>query len=87
MSAIFDNDIFIASRLAFNDTQSTDLLIGSGIDLETKSVLFSIEGSRRFAESIKINLEVRLFSNTDPIEFSHLIRKDSFTQLTIAKYF
>ena len=33
----FDNDLFIGSRLAFNDVQSTDVLYGAIIDLETAS--------------------------------------------------
>ena len=87
LASSFDNDLFIGSRIALNDEQSTELLLGSSVDLENGSNLFSIEGSRRFGDSWKVNLEVRIFSNIEKTDFLYTLHKDSFTQLTIAKYF
>lgn len=87
IASLFDNDIFIGSRFALNDEQSTEFLIGSAIDLDNKSHVFSVEGSRRVGDSWKINLEVRIFWDIDKSDFLYTLRKDSFTGLTLAKYF
>ena len=83
----FDNDLFVGSRLAFNDVQSTQILFGGIFDLGRSSKFFSIEGSRRIGESWKIELEARILSDIDPEEFSYFIRNDSFLQLRILKFF
>jgi hypothetical protein len=82
-----EDDIFIGSRIALNDVQSSEFLLGGIIDRKNGSILFSIEGSRRFGDSWKANLELRAFRNIAEQEFLYFIRKDSFFQLTIAKYF
>ncbi len=82
-----DNDIFIGSRLAFNDTQSTEILLGGIFDVERSTKFMSIEASRRFGDSWKFNVEARIFEDVDPAEFAYFIRRDSFLQFSIAKYF
>lgn len=81
------NDIFFGSRLAFNDVQSTQILIGGLFDLEQSSKVFSIEASRRLGETFKLELEGRFFSSIDD---SDLIvtnfQNDSFFRLSIFKY-
>lgn len=81
------NDIFLATRLAFNDTQSTEILFGGIFDREHSSKLFSLEGSRRIGNSYKATIEARIFEDIDNEEFLFFIREDSFLQFTIAKYF
>ena len=82
-----DNDVFIGSRFAFNDVQSTEILAGFINDIEKGSLLFSIEAARRFGDSWKSNLEVRAFSNIDDKEFLSFIKKDSFIQFTLFYFF
>ena len=82
-----DNDLFIGSRFALNDVQSTEFLIGGIFDLEKSSKLFSIEASRRFGDSWKLEIEARLFSNISGKEFLYFMRDDSFLQLRLAKFF
>ena len=82
-----DNDLFTGVRLAFNDVQSTDFLIGGIFDLDKSTQLWSVEGSRRFGNSWKAEIEMRLFNNVDPSEFLTVVREDSFMQLSINKFF
>ena len=82
-----DNDLFIGSRLAFNDVQSTEILFGGMFDLEKSSNLFSVEASRRFGNSWKLEVEARIFSNIDEEEFLYFVRDDSFFQVRLAKFF
>ncbi len=83
----FDNHIFIGSRLAFNDVQSTDLLVGSVINHETGSMFLNLEGSRRIGESFKLNLRIRGFANIDEEELFYGFRKDSYSQVELEWYF
>ncbi len=82
------NDVFFGSRIAFNDVQSTEILIGGITDLKKSSKIFSLEASRRLGESWKLEVEGRFFSN---IENRELIlsnfQEDSFLRLSFLKYF
>ena len=82
------NDIFFGSRIAFNDTQDTAILIGGLDDLDKSSRIFSIEASRRIGNSLKVELEARIFSNIDPTELilsNFLV--DSFLRFSVSKFF
>jgi len=82
------NDVFFGSRIAFNDTQDTTILIGSMSDLKSSSKIFSIEASRRIGSSWTAEIEARIFSNIDSQEFIlSNFREDSFFRLSISKYF
>lgn len=82
-----DNDLFTGARFAFNDTQSTEFLIGGILDLDKSTRLWSVEGSRRLGNSWKAEVEMRLFDNVDQNEFLNFIRRDSFLQFSLNKYF
>lgn len=82
------NDVFFGSRIAFNDTQDTSILIGGIADLESSSKIFSVEASRRIGSTWKAAVEARVFSSIDENEFIlNNFKKDSFFRLSISKYF
>lgn len=82
------NDVFFGSRIAFNDTQDTSILIGGLSDLESSSKIFSIEASRRIGSSWKAELEARIFNNIDRKELIlSNFQEDSFLRFTISRYF
>ena len=82
------NDLFIGSRIALNDIQNTEILIGSLFDLKKSSKILSLEASRRFGESWKIEIEGRLFNTIDNREFVlSNFKKDSFLRLSLFKHF
>ncbi len=82
------NDVFIGSRVAFNDTKDTSILIGGIADLTNKSKIFSMEASRRIGDSWKAELEARLFETIDESELIlSNFRDDSFLRFSITKYF
>lgn len=81
------NDIFLATRLAFNDTQSTEILFGAIFDRDHSSKLISLEGNRRIGNSWKGTIEARLFNDIAQPEFIYFIREDSFLQFSLARYF
>ncbi|OEJ98702.1 hypothetical protein A8C32_05755 [Flavivirga aquatica] len=82
------NDVFFGSRIAFNDTQDTSILIGGISDLESSSKIFSIEASRRFGSSWKAEIEARIFNSIDNKEFIlSNFKEDSFLRFSMSKYF
>lgn len=83
-----ENDIFLGSRIAFNDVMDTSILIGVTADLESSSKIYSVEASRRFGNSFKLELEGRFFSNisNNEIILSNF-KNDSFVGLSLTKYF
>ncbi len=82
------NDVFFGSRIAFNDTQDTSILIGGIADLESSSTIFSLEASRRFGSSWTAEIEARIFNDIDNNELIlSNFREDSFFRISISKYF
>lgn len=82
------NDVFFGSRIAFNDTKDTSILIGGIADLESSSKIFSIEASRRFGSTWTAEIEARIFSSIDSQEFIFSnFQEDSFLRFSISKYF
>jgi hypothetical protein len=82
------NDVFFGSRIAFNDTKDTSILIGGLADLESNSKIFSIEASRRIGNSWKAEIEARVFSNINANELILFnFEKDSFLKVSVSKYF
>jgi hypothetical protein len=83
----FQNDLTTAFRLALNDAQSSELLLGITTDLNDQTVAAFVEGSRRIGESFKAELEIRTFSNTNPNRPLHFFRKDDLIQAELAWFF
>jgi hypothetical protein len=79
----FSNHIFVGSRLAFNDVQSTEILAGALVDYRGAGIYPSIEASRRVGESFIVNLEARAFYNTEPGDFLYFFGRDNYVQLEI----
>ncbi len=83
----FKNHIFVGSRLAFNDVQSTELLAGALFDYRDGGIIPSVEASRRIGDSFKLNLEARGFYNTDEGQFLYFFRKDNYIQAELEWYY
>ncbi len=81
---IFQNDVMIGWRLAMNDAESSELLLGMVQDLDdTDSRSLQLEASRRFGDNIKLNLEWRWFSDSP----SQLLAEDDHVQLSLTYYY
>ncbi|MDQ7050902.1 MAG: hypothetical protein Q9M92_15770 [Enterobacterales bacterium] len=83
----FQNDLFVGNRLAINDVESSEILMGFGYDFDFKSSSFLVEASRRFGDSFKVSLDVRFFNATDINDPLYLFRKDDHLQLTAQYYY
>jgi len=83
----FDNDVFVGMRLAFNDTQSTEILAGGSIDLTTVARTFRVEASRRFGDSWKLDLELQIFDNVSEKDPLFGLQDDDFVRLDFGYFF
>lgn len=82
------NDLFLGSRIAFNDVQDTSILFGGIIDLEQDSSILSLEASRRFGSNWTATLEARIFNEIAPTELLlSNFRDDSFVRISISRFF
>lgn len=83
----FQDDIMAGLRLAFNDPQSTDLLVGIILDRESSATFLNLEAGRRIGANWKLIVEGRRFVNVSAGDPLHNLRRDSYIQLELARYF
>ncbi len=84
---VFDRDLFLGARLAFNDVQSSEVLAGVFYDTEKGSQAFRLEANRRIGDSWKGTIEMQLFSNIDPADPLFAFAQDDFLLLELARFF
>jgi hypothetical protein len=82
-----DDDVFIGTRIAFNDVKSTELLMGGIFDRTKSTQLYKIEASRRLAESWKVALLANLLNEVSTKEILYNFRMDNLVQVRISKFF
>ncbi|MFQ5586571.1 MAG: hypothetical protein ACE5GF_07095 [Thermodesulfobacteriota bacterium] len=83
----FENDIMAGMRLAVNDAQSTEALLGVIQDIGSDARFLSIESSRRFGDHLRASLEIRAFLNQPTDDPFHDLRDDDLMRIELAYYF
>jgi len=86
-SSPFQNDLFVSTRLTFNDTESTEVLVGGVLDLGYGSRSFRLEASRRIGQNYKLSIEGQLFADIDPQDPLATLATDDFIQIGLTRYF
>jgi len=76
-TTIFENDVFVGTRVTLNDVQDTELLAGAIIDDRTGGVFASAEFQRRIGDTLLLEVEARAFSAQDDPFISALEADDS----------
>lgn len=56
-----ENDVFVGSRLAFNDLADTQALLTSTVDVDTQATILALELQRRFGTQLQVNLKGETF--------------------------
>lgn len=87
VTSSFQNDLYIGSRVAFNDAQSSEILMGVGTDLNHSAVSFIFEMTRRFGDNIKVSADARILQSSEPLEQLYAIKEDDHLQISIDWYF
>ena len=86
-TTVFENDIGFGLRLAMNDVDGTESLMGFLQHFTKNSNSIFTEAIRRIGDNMKITLEMRLLLEQDPAELSHAIRDDDLIQLELQYFF
>lgn len=84
---LFDNDVFIGTRLALNDSQDTAILAGVAIDVENGEAFINLEAERRFGDSIVAELRWRAFAGGRPPDPIAFFENDDYVQLRLNWYY
>ena len=84
---IADNDVFVGTRLALNDSQDTSLLAGVAYDVESGETFVNIEAERRIGEDWVFELRARGFSGAGPGDLGYAFANDDYVQLQLSKFF
>ena len=84
---VFQNDLFLGARLAFNDVESTDLIVGMLHDADFGTRSFNAEFNRRLSDEWSLHLEAVVFSNADKMDIAYSTRRDSFFELNLTYNF
>jgi len=84
----FNHDIFVGTRLNFNDEQSTEILAGGIVDRNTQATTLSLEASRRLGDNWKLELEARFFVNVPRRDISlYGLRQDDYVEIRLSRFF
>lgn len=82
-----DGDLFLGTRLALNDIQSTEGLVGMIVDRSSQATLFFIEVERRVGANWKAELEGRLSFNAKNDVLLAGVRDDDFFTFRLSRFF
>lgn len=83
----FQNDLLIGLRLAMNDEQSLEGLLGVISDLDEGGQLITLEGSRRFGSNFKARVQMTVFQNVAGDKAFAGFDKEDNLQFEVSYYF
>ena len=79
--------LFAGSRLALNDVQDTELLLGTVVDSNEGSLFIFAEAGRRFGQAWVVELEGRFFTNVDTDGPAFAFSRDDFVNVSVQRHF
>ncbi len=83
----FQNDFMSGIRLAINDAQSTELLIGNITDLDDGTQFWTLEGSRRIGDNWQAEILARAVANVHNNNTLVNFKQDNLLALRLTYYF
>jgi hypothetical protein len=83
----YQNDLFVGTRLALNDAQSTQILAGLIEDLDGRGSSYLIEASRRVGSEWVVETTVRGFSSIPSNDPLAPFNSDSYIQISVQRHF
>lgn len=81
------NDLFVGWRLAFNDADSSEILLGVSHDLEHAEYALKLEAAGRLNERWKWQVEGYAFSSNHSETLIYSLRNDDFVEFALSYYF
>ncbi len=86
-SSEFQNDLFLAVRVGFNDAQSTELIAGVLADMDYTTRILSVEWKRRLSDQWSMKFEAIALVDVDREDITYDTRRDSFVALNLTYSF
>ena len=80
---IFQNDVFLAARIAFNDVQSTEILTSILRDADSAGQVLTLELNRRISDQWSLRLEAIALRGIREADLTYVTRRDSFVELNL----
>ena len=62
-------------------------MAGTFVDLDNQSKSFRVEGSSRIGKGLKLNVEAQAFMDVADSDALSNVKKDSYIQVELQKYF
>lgn len=86
--AIGQNDLFLGSRIGFNDVASSELLAGISQDLDhANTQSFVLEYATRLDGGLTLNVDAFILMSDDDDNISHTFKRDDYVQVSINYYY
>lgn len=85
-NTLFENDVFVGTRITLNDIQDTEFLAGAIIDDQTGGVFASAEIQRRIGDTLLLEVEARAFAAEDD-PFIAALEADDHLLVRLTRYF
>lgn len=82
-----NRDVFLGTRLTWNDTADTSLVAGVFYDWEYDSLSARMEFEKRIGESMKLEVELQRSSNVDERDPLFSFKQDNYLQIALSRYF
>ena len=86
-STPMEDDIMAGLRLALNDVEGTEVLLGVVRDLSGSATLGFVESSRRITDHWKAVVEARIFGSIDSTDPLFTLRDDDLVKVELYYYF
>ena len=86
LPTIYQNDIMGGLRLAINDMDDSNILLGVIRDLDSGSTIIAMEASRRLGDSVRLNLDASFFIDMDIYDPAFSLAQDNFIKLEMIWY-
>jgi len=83
---LFENDIFVGSRITWNDVAESELLLGAIVDWETGSTFGSIEYQTRIGDTMTFEAEGQYLTGKDSEPIAQQ-KRDSNLTLRLTRFF
>ena len=83
----FQNDLFLATRLSFNDVQSTEAVFSIALDLDTDSRSLDARVERRLSDSWSLKANATAIWDTEEDSFFHPVRQDDYVSVILEYHF
>lgn len=83
----FSNDLFFGTRVQLNDLADTLILAGAIVEPDFGNRLFAVEASRRFGQSWRVTLDVRVFDDLPEDPLVDLLDGQNRVRLQIQRFF